>query len=80
MPLDMARQYLIDVVNPNPPPRKDRSDDSARTDHHSSISSSSGKSSSETARLQSPSGTEPSSGTSSHTYANPANPLRFLYL
>ena len=66
----------MDIGNPNPPPRKDRSDDPARIDQHSSISSSSGKSSSETTRLQPEGGTE-HSRPSTHTYANP---LRFLYL
>ena len=69
----------ISIENPNPPPRKERTDESSR--HSSGVNSNGDADSSGTLSSQAnPSGTgsnSKSEGSSSHTYANP---LRFLYL
>ena len=79
----MLQTTPVSIENPNPPPRKDRIDDSSRGDsrHSSGKNSGGGGDSSSTCQSQgnqvgSPSTTH-SGGSSSHTYANP---LRFLYL
>ena len=67
--------------NPNPPPRKDKSDDSSRggSRHSSGLNGAGDVENSNTLQTQinASSAMNPSGGSSAHTYANP---LRFLYL
>ena len=73
----------IAIENPNPPPRKDRHDDSSLgASRHSSGKNSSGDADSSNtvhsqANASGSTSNSHSGGSSAHTYANP---LRFLYL
>ena len=71
----------IAIENPNPPPRKDRHEDSSLgASRHSSGKNSSGDAESSNTihpQTNAPGSTSHSGGSSAHTYANP---LRFLYL
>ena len=71
---DLSQTSPIAIENPNPPPRKDRTDDSSRGDSRHS----SGKDNSDSQGIEGGStSTTHTGGSSAHTYANP---LRFLYL